>query len=244
MLKKEFRDALKRLGECLFVLIGVPLGYLWDKLIVKFGWDFLDIFKSVFIVVVFIYAAVAGVTIFLAEKKDRAFEYLCSLPISKRKILMNKILSRISFLAALYFIMIFMTKRNLASTEGLYLIFIFLVSLFLSLSIDSVVIGLIGISLLLSTYFFAYQTISFMAWKFHIISQPFSHPFFVQFISALILMAPFGAAFWKILKNLDAKPLKLQMKPYYTIALPSFLILVALIIKFYGEYMSWARNLK
>jgi len=245
MLNKEFLDTLKRLAECCFILIAIPLSYVGDRFFVKYGWKFSDIFTGVYVAIVFVYAAYSGVTIFQAEKKDRAFEYVLSIPVSKLKILKSKILPRILSLTFLYLLLIILTdNRSTSIYEGLFIYYIFFISLFLSFTIDSVIIGFLGISLLFGLYFFSAQSISYIAWKIHLIPSIYSGRLLTQIISALLLLTPFGIAFWKIYKNLDAKPLKLQLKPYYTISLPSLLIFLILILKFYRDYLMQMRALK
>jgi ABC-type Na+ efflux pump permease subunit len=242
MLNKEFRDTLKRLGECFFILIGVPLGYLWDRVVVRFGWDFWSIFKGVLVAFIFVFAAYSGATIFLAEKKDRAFEYLFSLPVSRTRILATKLLPRLGCLLLLYAVLMILSKSPFFSSVGLMLAFIFSVGAFLSFAIDSVVIGLLGILLLSGLYYFAQPTFSFIAWNLHLIPSLTSSLMIIQPLSAIILLLPFGIAFWKVYGHLDAKPLNLQMKPYYLISLPSLLVLISLIMMFYGKYIAVLRK--
>jgi ABC-type Na+ efflux pump permease subunit len=238
MLNKEFRDTLKRLGECLFILIGVPLGYLWDRVVVRFGWDFWSIFKGVLVAFIFVYAAYSGATIFLAEKKDRAFEYLFSLPVSRTRILATKLLPRLGCLLLLYAVLTILSKSPFFSSVLLMLAFIFSVGVFLSFAIDSVVIGLLGIVLLSGLYYFMMPTFSFIAWKLHLIPFLTSSLMIMKSLSAIILLLPFGIAFWQVYSRLDAKPLNLQMKRYYLVSLPSLLVLISLIMMFYGKYIA------
>jgi ABC-type Na+ efflux pump permease subunit len=242
MLIKEFRDSLKRLGESLFILIGVPLGYLWDRVVVKFGWDFWSILNAVLVILIFVYAAYAGITIFWAEKRDQAFEYLLSLPVSRTRILASKILPRLGCLVVLYSALTILSKSPFFSPVGLMLAFIFLVGVFISFAIDSVVIGLLGILLLLGLYYFTQPTFSFIAWNLHLIPSLTSSLTIIRLLSALILLLPFGIAFWKVYSRLDAKPLNLQMKPYYLISLPSFLAFISLIMMFFGKYLAMLKK--
>jgi hypothetical protein len=241
MLNKEFRDTLKRLGECFFILVGVPLGYFWDRIIVKSGWEFWAIFKGVLTALVFLYAAYAGATIFMAEKRDQAFEYLFSLPLSRTRILASKIFPRLGFLVVLYAGLTVLSKSRFFSSIGLVLAFVFLLAVFLSLAVDSVVIGVLGILLLLGLYYCLPPTLSFIAWKLHVIPSLTSVPYLqpqLELLSAVVLLLPFGAAFWKVYNRLDARPMNLQMKPYYLISLPSFLVVISLIMLFYGSYLA------
>jgi ABC-type Na+ efflux pump permease subunit len=242
MLRKESRDALKRFVECLFILIGVPLAYLWDRFVVKFGWDFLSLFRGVLAALVFIFAAYAGATIFWGEKKDQAFEYLLSLPVSRARIIASKILPRFGLLVGLYAVLAILTQTPFLSLSGIMLAFIFFISVFLSLIIESVVVGLLGILLLFGLYYFSLHTFSFIAWKLHLISSLASSGLLIQLLSAIILLLPFGAAFLVSVHRLDAKPLSLQVKPYYLISLPALLVILFLIMMFYGDFLASVRR--
>lgn len=87
MLNKEINDALKRLMECALILLGIPVAFILDNIIFKFGWSLSDTMETTLIITAFAYAFYAGFTVFLSEKKDNAFEYLLSLPLPKVKIL-------------------------------------------------------------------------------------------------------------------------------------------------------------
>ena len=43
MLKKEFFDAFKKFMECMILLLGIPLGVVFDKLIIHYGWKLSEI---------------------------------------------------------------------------------------------------------------------------------------------------------------------------------------------------------
>ena len=114
MLRKELTETLKRFLECFLILIGIPVAFLLDKLIIRFGWGFLDIFQGFFIATIVVYAVYSGLTIFQAEKKDRAIEYLLSLPISRKKVIVMKVLPRLAILIflILFFSCFFVDRRS------------------------------------------------------------------------------------------------------------------------------------
>ena len=91
MLRKEITESIKRFLECSVIFVGIPIAYLLDELIIKFGLEFNDLFIGLFIVAAFFYSAYSGITLLQAEKKDRALEYLLSMPISRTKIMLIKI---------------------------------------------------------------------------------------------------------------------------------------------------------
>ena len=84
MLKKEFFDAFKKFMECMILLLGIPLGVVFDKLIIHYGWKLSEIFNFVFLATIIAYPLAAGLTIFLL----------------RFKIIMYKIAPRFFFFAA------------------------------------------------------------------------------------------------------------------------------------------------
>jgi len=226
MLKKEFSDAFKKLMECMILLLGIPLGVLFDKLIIHYGWKLSDIFHYVFLVTILVYPPVAGLTIFQSEKKDRAFEYLFSLPLSRFKILLYKIAPRFIFLLLLIIISIFFSIFDNISINGLNLIFVFFISTFLSISVNSFVIGVVGASFFYAAYYQASRIIYliFIGWdpaKFNNFS---TGALLSELLTAALFLIPIGTAFWITFKKFDVKPLKWQLKSYLYIVVPTVLV--------------------
>jgi hypothetical protein len=241
MFKKEFYDALKKLLECLLVLLAIPLAIVWDKFVVHFGWSFLDIFKFVFAVTVVVYSPYSGATIFQSEKKDRAFEYLLSLPLPRLKIILYKVAPRITFLLLLLVVSAFFSVFANIWTAGLILVVLFLISLFLSIVLSSVIVGLIEVALLYVLIHLNDLIINVFLWKLKIAGDIFPS-FPTRLFSAAFVLIPLGIAFWLTFKNLDVKPFKLQMRPYLFIAFPSILILITFAAVFFKRYLAWAQE--
>ncbi len=240
MLKKEILDASKKLLECSIVLVAIPVGFVWDRFFIKFNWEFVDIIYFVFAATVVVYSIYSGATIFQSEKKDRAFEYLLSMPLTRMKIIFYKIFPRISILALLIIVMAVFSGFKINLIYVVQLIFIFLISAFISFAIDSVIIGFIGVSILYMVFFYTSRIISFSAWPLNIFDPKSAGSLLIiDLLSASLLLVPFGIAFWKVFKNLDVKSLKLQIRPYYYIALPSLLIIISFIVVSFKEYLSW-----
>jgi hypothetical protein len=242
MFKKELRDAVRRMIECLFVLTAIPLGLLWDRLVIKFSWNFSEIFTAVFITTVFLFAGYGGMTLFQSEKKDRALEYMLSWPMATTRIAAIKIAIRLLLLAGLYGLYLLLAGRPVLSSEGLYIIFVFAISVSLGLAVDSFVIGFFGILLTFMLFYFACPTLAYVAWKIGILASAASFGKVLPVVVAALIVSPFGIAFWSTVRRLEAKPFKLQMKPYARIALPSLLVLIALILLFYGAFLAEARR--
>ena len=236
MLKKEACDALKRELECLIILGAVPLAFCWDRLVMKFNWGFRDIFSAVFITTVVIYAVYAGATIFQSEKKDRAFEYLFSLPVSRSKILLAKILPRLIILTILVIILALFFKLNLYAF-GVAFLLVFFVSAFFSIGINSIPINLIGVIMLYYVFQFLWQ-ILVNFFFFHGLESRGSwiHPTF-QLLAAALLLVPMGTAFWLTFKRMDVKPMKLQMRTYYAIVLPTLAVLIIFVSLMFKKFL-------
>ncbi len=236
MLKKEALDALKRELECLLILGAVPLAFLWDRLVMKFRWEFRDIFSGVFIMTVIIYAVYAGATIFQSEKKDRAFEYLFSLPVPRSKILLLKILPRMVILVVLVIVLTLFFDMDV-STSGITFPLVFLLSSFLSIGVDSIIINLIGVFILYHIQFSLWQILMNFSFLHGLESRgTWLIPTF-QLIAAALLLVPMGTAFWLTFKKMDVKPMKFQMKIYYAIVLPTVIVLITVVALLFKKYL-------
>ncbi len=232
MLKKEFFDAFKRFMECMILLLGVPLGVVFDKLIIHYGWKLSEIFNFVFLVTIIAYPLVAGLTIFQSERKDRAFEYLFSLPLSKFETIMYKIAPRFFFLLLLIIVSTFFSIFDNIWINGFNLIVVFFISSFLSISVNSFVIGVFGVSFFFSAYYQASRTIHliFIGWdpaKFNDFSKG---ALLSDLLTAALLLIPIGTAFWMTFKKFDVKPLKWQLKSYLYIVVPTVIVFYSFII--------------
>jgi ABC-type Na+ efflux pump permease subunit len=236
MLKKEVRDSLRRELECLLLLGAIPLAFIWDRFVVKFGWGFRDIFSGVFLTTVIIYAVYAGATIFQSEKKDRAFEYLFSLPVSRSKILLMKLVPRIIILFLLVIILQLFFEVHVADIGITYFV-LFFISAFLSIGTSSIMINLIGVLMLYYVYY-ALWMILMNFYFFHGLESRGSWiiPAFQLFAAALLLV-PMGTAFWLTFKRMDVKSMKLQLKTYYAIVLPTLVILITFVTLMFKAYM-------
>lgn len=253
MLKKEILDTLKKLAESSIFLIAIPFAYLWDLVVIKFGWEFSEIFKFVCLLFAFFFSAYSGLTILQAEKKDRAFEYLFSLPVSKMKIILYKLVPRLLILLvlAVVFTPLAFYKINpnavfqYTFSSSAQLILIFLFSVFLSFAFSSLILGLVGLYMLHVLSMFTSRILSFLAIKLHIfpITSLGKAEQISAFLSALLLLIPLGIAFWITFKNLDMKPLKLQMKTYYCITLIPIVIFIFVDVLFYKSFLVWINQM-
>lgn len=238
MLRKEIRDALKKLVESLVVLVIIPPMYIGDKLVFKWGLDYASLIDTGFVITLLIYAVYAGGTVFQAERKDRAFEYLFSLPVTRRKIILAKILPRFGLLLILGAAAAIVVGRGLLIEAGITVLVLFFSSLFLSIAVFSIAINLFGVVLMYLIFYQGGRVLGHFLLETGSASGSRLVWLVVQFIPAGVLLVPFGIAFWLTFKKMDVRPLKLQMKTYYSIVLPVLFVLVLLIALFSGSSMA------
>jgi len=239
MLRKEIRDALNRFVESLVVLAVIPFIYIGDKLAFKVGLDYASLIDTGFVLTLVIYSIYAGATIFQPERKDRAFEYLFSLPLTRRKIILAKILPRFGLLLILGLAATMIVGRSLLANAGITVLVLFFSSLFLSIGVFSIAINLFGVILMYLIFFQGGHTLVYL---FSRLGGSFAGqfgPLVPQLVSAVVLLVPFGTAFWLTFKKMDARPLKLQMRTYYSITLPVLFVLVSLITLFFRSSQAW-----
>jgi len=236
MHKKEVYDALKRELECLLILVTVPLAFLWDRLVMKTNWEFRDIFSAVFITTVIIYAVYAGAMIFQSEKKDRAFEYLFSLPVSRLRILLAKMAPRLAILIFLIIVLALFFDLDIAAF-GITFLLLFFISAFFSIGINSIIINLIGVIMLYYIFHFLWRILMNYSILHGLESRgAWIIPAF-QLIGAALLLVPMGIAFWLTFKKMDVKPMKLQKRTYYTIVFPTVIVLIIFVSLTFKKYI-------
>jgi ABC-type transport system involved in multi-copper enzyme maturation permease subunit len=236
MLKKEVWEAIKKGLECLLLLGIIPLAFLGDRWIMKFNWEFREIFSAVFVTTVIFYSVYAGATIFQSERKDRAFEYLFSLPISRSKILLMKLAPRLIILIFLVIILILIFKIG-ASDFGIIFFVLFFISVFLSVGVNSIMVNLIGVIMLLYVQYSLWQILMNFSFVHGLESRGYWIIPTFQLIATALLLVPMGTAFWLTFKKMDVKPMKLQMRTYYAIVLPTLVIIIIFVSITFKKYL-------
>jgi len=244
MLKKEISDSLKRLAESY-------------RFIIKSGMPFSELTLAVAYFTLFFFSIYAGVSIFQSEKKDRAFEYLFSIPVSKSKILLYKVLPRLVLLGLMIVLFLLLMEPvfynplvpSLGSSLEKVLFFVLLYGFFFSLSVilsiafSSVVMAFIGVCLLAVLRTLTSRTLDFIVIKAIHYDVPRTF-YFNQYLSAALILIPIAVAFWITFKNIDVKPLKFQMKKYYIITISTIVILTTFVIVFFKKYLTWMMELR
>lgn len=236
MLRKEIGDALRKLVESLVFLVIIPFMYIVDKLVWKWGLDYRSLIDTGFVITLLIYAVYAGGTVFQSERKDRAFEYLFSLPLTRRKIILAKILPRLGILTLLGAAATIVVGRGLLVEAGITVLVLFFSSLFLSIAVFSIAINIFGVGLIYLMFFQGGRVVG--RFLFKIGGSSYLKWLVTQSVPAAVLLIPLGIAFWLTFKKMDARPLKLQMKTYYSITLPALFVLALLIALFSRSSMA------
>jgi len=233
MLKKEFRDTLRILLESSSLLLAVPMIIL-TLFIMGLKVNVVQLTKMISIITVFAFSGYSGLGMFLWEKRDKGFEYLLTLPISRLKLFIYKLLPRFAALIAMLgtWTLVF----NMPVKDYIVvLIFIQLAAACLSLAFNSYFAAIIGIILL---GFFYSLSSRFITLLFHRWQEISIDPFTIispYVLAALLLGIPLAISFLLALRNFDLKPYKYTVKPYLFIALPLLLIQAAVIFLYYKK---------
>lgn len=233
MLKKEFRDTLRILLESSVMLLAVPLIILMS-LIMGFKVNYGQLIKYTSIITIFAFSGYSGLGMFLWEKRDKGFEYLLTLPISRLKLLIYKLLPRMFVLMLLLgtWCLVFKMPVN---DYIVVLIFIQLAAACLSLAFNSYFAALIGIILLGFFYSLSSRFIFFLFYRWQGISIDSFTIISPYGLAALLLGIPLGISFLLAFRNFDLKPYKYVIKPYLFIALPLLLVQVVVIFLYYEK---------
>jgi hypothetical protein len=125
--------------------------------------------------------------------------------------------------------------------NGFNLVVLFLISVVMSISFSSLLIGVIGIYFFFYVYYQTSQIINlfFIGFDIQKIDSAFPPGFHSSLLVAAFLLIPLGIAFWVTFKKLDVKPLKRQMKFYYSVVLPTLVVFVSFIILTFKRYLSY-----
>jgi len=228
MLKKELRDSLWVLLESSIFLLSIPIMFFTEKFF-KWGWDTTEVFSLVFIITMVVYAILSGLSLWQSEKKEDAFEYLLSIPLSRLRVLAYKFLPRFGILLVLIILfgILFFTPQF--PTTAFFIVVVFLIAVFLSITISTMWISFIEIGLLYFLVFTASRKMPIVLVKIGITSPYWTLWLSLFFVGAFLLI-PLGAAFWSTIKNMDARHLKVQFKSYLIFLLPVICLLLGFII--------------
>jgi ABC-type Na+ efflux pump permease subunit len=242
VLKKEFQDTLKTLFYCLLLFLIVPIARLLDMQVLHSEWEISGIWQPVFTAVIIFFTAYSGISIFQVEKRDRALEYLLSLPLSKWKIIGAKVFPRLIMVLVLTAAGSIFSVLNNAAADGMGLLILFFSGLFISLAVDSLLNGLFGVIIINITFYYASLIISYITMRYRLFGSDMPLFLLSYLLPAVLLLVPLAAAFALTVKHMDIRPFKWQVKYYLVIALPAVLLLLAFIMVFMHGYFEWVRQ--
>lgn len=113
MFLKEVKDTLKQAGSIMAFLVVMPLIYLLDSSFYKTGTTIIEYIGGGFALLWMIAVGYLAYNMFRPEEKDNAVEYILSLPISHWKLLICKLLPRITVLLALNLLTVFLCSGHI-----------------------------------------------------------------------------------------------------------------------------------
>lgn len=257
MLKKEFRDivvpTLARLAVLgvipILAVAGAPLSMGFRLIFVR-GFHFftrspenlLPVSLVLLLgILIFLAANFLGAKAFRCEHRDRAFEYLFALPLSRWQILRCKLLPRLAVLAVLtliYEVLAFTVISPLRPIRGglfflidplffpFWVIYIFLVGFFLSLFEQKNWIAVVLLSLFPATVLvsLAFRTM---------LESSRSVPVALRYLSGIafglgtwVVMAVLAAAFLLVYRKFTLKSPRLIARRFALLSLPPLAILI------------------
>lgn len=239
MYKKEFIDTIKTLLYCMCLFFLIPIARMLETKTGHAEWEFSGLWQPVYLAVTILFAVYSGVSIFQAEKKDRAMEYMLTLPVSRLRLLAGKVLPRLAVLAMLMLVGRMLSFFTDLPADALSLLILFLTAVFVSLAVESLVNGVIGVVLLNAILYYTSLTVSYLSMTHRFLGSETPVFWVSQVLPALLLLVPLGAAFFRTLKRFDARPLKWQAKPYLYLALPAVVVMITFIILSFKQYFRW-----
>ncbi|MCP5102976.1 MAG: hypothetical protein GY950_06345 [bacterium] len=229
MLKKEFRDTLLILLQSSVLLLGIP-GLMAAALLVGEKLLFADITFEVFLLTEVAFAGYSGLALFQSEKKDKGFEYLLTLPYSKLRIFVYKMLPRVSVVVVLGLVTV-MVSRYTVVNWVLPLLCVQLGGVFMSLAFNRLFAGFVA-GVVLGYFGVLYTMYIVYLFQFQLHLSPILAP---HILAGLLLLIPLGISFFLAYKNFDLKPYKYTVRPYLFVALPLLLLQVIIVfINFEG----------
>ena len=240
MLKKEFNDILKL---ALFFIIGIlllPVFLMSTRIIAN--QSYFSVFFPAFQFGLFFWALLMGASLFSIDRGQRGIEYLLSLPYSRLKLLVLKILPRLISVLAFYIVFVILYRsvgENLAaissvSFSAIY-ISLFLIAISLSAISDNFVV-LSVVSLFSLCVFFG---LLFLGSWFVVLTKKIPYyslninDFFsggwdsdltgFTLLAALILLSSFLMSFILSFKKFDVRPAKIFNRRFFKLFTPIFI---------------------
>jgi hypothetical protein len=236
MFKKEFRDTLMILLQSSVFFLSIPL-IMGLSLVLDTNIPFRQLVNAASFITVLVFTGYSGLAMFQSERKDKGFEYLLTLPLSKLKVLVLKMLPRLSVLVFIGGIYALLANVGNVKNYIIALLIFHLAAAFLSLAFQSLFPGAVAV-ILLAFLFTLYN--KFLSYMYLQIRQLAFNPFSMvspNILASFLLLVPLGISFFLALKKLDLKPHTYSIRPYLFIALPVVLLQVIIIAVYYDKFV-------
>lgn len=251
MLIKESKEVLK---QTLILIISVffliyPI-YLIASIFTKHIFVFSEYFLMFYQLFIFFFSFFLGISLFSKEIRNNGFEYLLTLPFSRTKLLLYKIVPRIIALALLYliYLVLLITSKSdpflIAPVSFISLYFsLFFISTSLSVLRgnfvgNSIFTGLMFIIFLVASNFSAWLVIrgyfgSSESFKLRIFTVNDTFPFspFSIFLLGSLISVPFIVSLFYGFKVYDIRTSKKYLKRFVTLLIP--LVLAGMIFSYF-----------
>ena len=239
MVKKEFRDILKPALNRSFLLLLLPFSYFLDSinlLNITGEKSYLYLFCGTFIAMTLWIASTYGIDAFRFEHQDNSLEYLLSLPISRLKIILNKMIPRI-FVITIFIVMLEIIAGVMIQSRLRFLDTIIYFSFWIFLVVSFFLFGF-SVSLIEVKHFRLFLNIFIVFCFFHIafgiavlLKSTFDSLSTVvisllgYILSSIIVNLILGISFASTYRNFDLKSLKLHGKRFTVkVMVPLFIL--------------------
>lgn len=233
MFKKEFRDTLRILLESSLLLLAVPFMKLLAMIFAS-PVPIMTLWGLSFQFTLIVFAIYSGLAMFKAERKDKGFEYLLTLPYSKGRIFLEKYAPRFLLLLVLGVVSTFFIDKTVVNWV-IPLLLLQLGTVSLSLAFPTMFGAGIATITLLYFFIFSMKYIFYLSIKILGLSvTPFTESV-IFYTAILLLVVPLGISFYLVFRKFDLKPYKYTVRPYFYVALPLISLQVILMFFLYDN---------
>lgn len=214
MLRKECRDTFRTLLESSIVLALLPVTYA-GELVGRWGFSFGDTLAVVYPLFVGLFAITSGVTLFRSEQQNDAFEYLLSWPLGRGKKLITKLSPRLAVLLVLVGIGLALSLFQPLGASVVKIWGLFGIAVFMSLAMETLFVAMLGV---------------FCIWLMPVgvsellVARYGLSPALALLLTFLFFLLPMATSFMLTFFNLEATPLKRQIRYYMMFTLPALLL--------------------
>lgn len=238
---KEFRDTLKVLVQSSLIFLVIPVMMMLDWHVFHTQWELSGIFQPVFLAFLIVFTAYSGVSIFQVEKKERALEYMFSLPLSKKVIMAGKILPRLAVLTPFILLAVLTGVLENPAADILTVLIFFVSGVCISLAVESMVNAVVGVIFINIIIYYGTLITAYLFFRAQMFANEAFAVILAQFLATAAVLVPLITAFVKTVRHFDLKPLKWQARSYLTIALPALAAVILYVLIFLKQYLAWIK---